>query len=185
MSFPLWICINCGKPSNRKYNIQRHIRIRHNGIGAFVSFTDYLVGRQTGMYQPSSAPTYHSRTNSLDIFMEEAHRELARKLVNQNFSLGSTWNQNQYGNSSAGSSNSSTSNAQPSTIDSNDIIGYRGHVCKNCLEANIEEIHLAAFNGKEIVERKHVCEPKKLAESYLYNNTDKNFRDKNSSEKSH
>ncbi len=174
MKFPRWICISCGQPSGRKYNIKRHIRIRHNGIGAFVSFTDYLAGRQTGMYQPSSAPTYHSRTNSLDIFMEEVHRELARKLVNQNFPLRPTWNQNQYGYNSAGSS--STSNTQPSTIDSNDIIGYRGHVCKNCLDANIEEIHLAAFNGKGIAERKHVCEPKKLAESSLYNNTDKSFR---------
>lgn len=93
MKFPRWICISCGQPSGRKYNIKRHIRIRHNGIGAFVSFTDYLAGRQTGMYQPSSAPTYHSRTNSLDIFMEEMHRELARKLVNQNFPLRPTWNQ--------------------------------------------------------------------------------------------
>jgi hypothetical protein len=170
MKFPRWICINCGQPSNRKYNIKRHIHIRHNGIGAFVSFTDYLVGRQTGMYQPSSAPTYHSRS-TLDIFMEEAHRELARKLVNQNFPR-PTWHQNQYGYSSSGSS---TNNLQPSSIDSNEIIGYRGHVCKNCLEANIEEIYLAAINGKGIGEMKHVCEPKKLTESNLYNNADKSF----------
>ena len=176
MKFPRWICINCGQPSGRRYNIQRHMSIRHNGIGAFVSFSDYLAGRQTGIYQPSSAPTYHSRTNHLDTFMEEVHKELARKLVNQNFPPRPTWNQNQYGYNSASSSSNSTSNTQPSTIDSNDILGYRGHVCKNCLEANIEEIHLAAFNEKGIAERKHVCEPKKLAESYLYNNTDKSFR---------
>jgi hypothetical protein len=83
MRFPKWICINCGQPSSRKYNIQRHMQTRHNGIGAFVSFADYMAGRQIGIYQPSSAPTYHSRTNSLDIFMEEAYRELARKAVNQ------------------------------------------------------------------------------------------------------
>jgi hypothetical protein len=176
MKFPRWICINCGQPSGRRYNIQRHMSIRHNGIGAFVSFSDYLAGRQTGIYQPSSAPTYHSRTNHLDIFMQEVHKELARKLVNQNFPPRPTWNQNQYGYNSVSSSSNSTSNTQPSTIDSNDILGYRGHVCKNCLEANIEEIHLAAVNEKGIAERKHICEPKKLAESYLYNNTDKSFR---------
>jgi len=49
-------------------------------VGGFVSFTDYLAGRQTDMYQPTSPPIYHSKkTNSLDIFMEEAIRELAKK----------------------------------------------------------------------------------------------------------
>jgi hypothetical protein len=179
MRFPNWICVNCGQPSGRKWNIQRHIRICHNSVGNFVSFTEYLVGRQTGTYQPTSPPTsppiYHSKkTNSLDIFMEEAMRELARKIVNQTFLQRPTWRQNLHGYTSGMSS--SSSQPQPSPIDSNDIIGYRGCVCKDCLETNIEEMHLLAYDGKGIGQMKHVCEPNKLAESSLYTNTDKSFR---------
>ena len=80
MRFPNWVCVNCGQLSSRKWNIQRHMKICHNSVGGFVSFTDYLAGRQTDMYQPTSPPIYHSKkTNSLDIFMEEAIRELAKK----------------------------------------------------------------------------------------------------------
>jgi hypothetical protein len=172
MKFPKWICINCGQPSSRKYNIERHIQIRHNGIGTFVSFADYLAGRQTGIYPPTSPPIYHSRTKFLDIFMEEMNRELARKMVNQNFVLRPTLHQNLYGYTNAGSS----SHVQPSPIDSDDIVGYKGHVCKDCLTTSIEEIHLAACEEAGIGEMKHVCQPKKLAESRLYNNTDKSFR---------
>ncbi|HKG31640.1 MAG TPA: hypothetical protein VKA91_10230 [Nitrososphaeraceae archaeon] len=175
MKFPKWICINCGQPSSRKYNIHRHIETRHNGIGEFVSFTEYLAGRHTGIYPPSSVPTYHSRTNHLDIFVDEVNRELARKIVNQNFPQISIGHQNQYGHTTSNSS-SSTSHTKPSPIDSDDIIGYRGYVCNDCLGTNMEEMHFGAYNGKGIGKMKHVCEPKELAESRLYNNTDKSFR---------
>lgn len=106
--------------------------------------------------------------------MEEAMRELARKIVNQNFLQRPTWHQNLNGYTSGMSSSSSTSSSQPqpSPIDSNDIIGYRGCVCKDCLETNIEEIHFPAYDRKAIGQMKHVCEPNKLAESRLYTNTD-------------
>jgi hypothetical protein len=107
--------------------------------------------------------------------MEEANRELARKLVNQTFLQRPSWHQNLHGYPS-GMSSSSSSQPQPSPIDSNDIIGYRGCVCKDCLETNIEEIHFPAYDGKAIGQMKHVCEPNKLAESRLYTNTDKSFR---------
>ena len=176
MRFPKWICINCGQPSSRRYNIQRHIETRHNGIGEFISFTDYLAGRHTGIYPPSSVPIYHSRTNHLDIFMDEANRELARRIVNQNFPLRSTWHQNQQ-HGHITSNSSSTSYSQSSPIDSDDhIIGYRGYVCNDCLETEIEEMHFLAYNGKGIGKMKHVCKPKDLAESRLCNNTDKSFR---------
>lgn len=175
MRFPNWICVNCGQPSGRKWNIQRHIQICHNSVGNFVSFTDYLVGRQTGVYQPTSPPIYHSKkTNFLDIFMKEANRELARKIVNQTFLQRPIWHQNLHGYTS-GFGSSGSSQPQPSPIDSNDIIGYRGCVCKDCLETNIEEIHLPAYDGKAIGQMKHVCEPNKLAESRLYTNTDKSL----------
>jgi hypothetical protein len=108
--------------------------------------------------------------------MEEANRELARKLVNQTFLQRPSWHQNLHGYTNGMSSSSSSSQPQPSPIDSNDIIGYRGCVCKVCLETNIEEMHFPAYDGKAIGQMKHVCEPNKLAESRLYTNTEKSFR---------
>jgi hypothetical protein len=72
-------------------------------------------------------------------------------------------------------SSNSSSQPQPSPIDSNDIIGYRGCVCKDCLETIIEEMHFLAYDGKGIAQIKHVCEPNKLAESSLYTTTDRAF----------
>jgi hypothetical protein len=173
MIFPKWICVNCGQPSSRKSNIQRHIKIRHNSVGGFVSFTDYLAGRKTGVYQPTSPPTYYSKkTNSIDIFMEEANRELARKIINQNFLPKPAWHENLHNFTNE---RCSSNQPKPSPIDSNDIIGYRGYVCNDCLETGIEEIYFTACEGKGIGEIKHVCEPNKLAESRLYTNTDKIF----------
>lgn len=108
--------------------------------------------------------------------MEEAIRELAKKTVNQTFLQRPSWHQNLHGYTSGMSSSSSSSQPQPSSIDSNDIIGYRGCVCEDCLETNIEEMHFLAYDGKGIGQMKHVCEPNKLAESSLYTNTDKSFR---------
>ena len=107
--------------------------------------------------------------------MQEVNRELARRMVNQNFPLRSTWHQNQYGHTT-NSSSSSTSHTKPSPIDSDDIIEYRGYVCNDCLGTYTEEMHFLAYNGKGIGKMKHVCEPKKLAEPRLFNNTDKSFR---------
>ena len=75
------------------------------------------------MYPPSSVPTYRARANHMDIFMDEVNRELARKIVNQNFPLRPTWYQNRYDYTT--NSSISTSHTQPSPIASEDnIIGY-------------------------------------------------------------
>jgi hypothetical protein len=68
MRFPNWVCVNCGQTSSRKWNIQRHMKICHNSVGGFVSFTDYLAGRQTDMYQPTSRLIYHSKKLILLIY---------------------------------------------------------------------------------------------------------------------
>jgi hypothetical protein len=103
----------------------------------------------------------------MDIFMDEVNRELARKIVNQNFPLRPTWYQNHYDYTT--NSSISTSHTQPSPIASEDnIIGYRGYVCKYCLATDIEEMHFLAYNGKGIGKMKHICEPKKLRVPPLY-----------------
>ena len=65
--------------SSRKYSVKRHIANRHYGNADLVSYIDYLVGRQTGLYHPSSLPKYENKARtSLDIFTEEFWKEKAR-----------------------------------------------------------------------------------------------------------
>ncbi|HEY9386622.1 MAG TPA: hypothetical protein VIP70_06255 [Nitrososphaeraceae archaeon] len=71
--------------SSRKYSVRRHIQNKHNGYGMIVSFVDYLVGRVTGAYYPSTphivpGKKYEdkSKPSNLDIYTEEYWRELAR-----------------------------------------------------------------------------------------------------------
>jgi hypothetical protein len=77
---PNWACSICGQFSSRKYNMKRHIITLHNGYGAILSFTDYLVGRQMGYYLPSSVPTYaRKHIDTCEVFQEELAREAARR----------------------------------------------------------------------------------------------------------
>jgi hypothetical protein len=86
MKFPKWVCITCGKPSSRKWNIKRHIQICHTSIGRYVSFMEYMTGRQNGLYQPSQYPNsfYGSSKNKVNLpekMIEEFSIELARQLA--------------------------------------------------------------------------------------------------------
>ena len=49
----------------RQWNVKRHIKICHKGYGRFVTFTDYVAGRISGVYQRNSQPTYESKKNKL------------------------------------------------------------------------------------------------------------------------
>lgn len=47
---PNWVCSACGMWSNRKFSVKRHIINKHYGNAFLVTFIDYLVGRQSGLY---------------------------------------------------------------------------------------------------------------------------------------
>jgi hypothetical protein len=60
MTYPRYVCITCGQPSSRRWNISRHIKICHCGIGRYVTFMEYLAGRQSGIYLPAALPQHPS-----------------------------------------------------------------------------------------------------------------------------
>ncbi len=70
---------------NRKSSVKRHITSLHAGDASLVSFIDYVVGRQTGIYPPSSsgyfpdplAPDYQKKgkKTSWEIYEEEFIRK--------------------------------------------------------------------------------------------------------------
>ena len=65
--------------SSRKYSVKRHIANKHYGYADLVSYIEYLVGRQSGLYPVSSYPNYiNKERNALDIFSEEFWKEKAR-----------------------------------------------------------------------------------------------------------
>jgi hypothetical protein len=82
---PNWVCSVCGMWSNRKFSVKRHIANKHNGNALLIAFIDYLVGRQSGLYLPSSLPpsfqpAYQKKEEKtyLEIFNEEYWKEKAR-----------------------------------------------------------------------------------------------------------
>jgi hypothetical protein len=90
MEKPNWVCISCGMRSSRKYSVKRHISTVHGGYSRMVSFIEYIVGRQTGIYRPPfpAAPTDGRDVQSrkpkqtpsrFEIFNDEYWREKARE----------------------------------------------------------------------------------------------------------
>jgi hypothetical protein len=49
--------------SSRKCSVKRHIQNIHSGNANFVSFVDYLVGRNMGLYWPMLPPTYQKKND--------------------------------------------------------------------------------------------------------------------------
>lgn len=59
----------------------------------------------------------------------------------------------------------------PTPVDPNDILGYMGNVCSDCLVIEIKEILFSKYVGKGgIVKINHVCDLKKMTKIHQYNN---------------
>jgi hypothetical protein len=52
---PNWVCSNYDMWSSRKSSVKHHITNLHNGNTSLVAFIDYVIGRQSGIYQASSS----------------------------------------------------------------------------------------------------------------------------------
>jgi hypothetical protein len=70
--------------SSRKSSVKRHIQNIHSGNANFVSFVDYLVGRNMGLYWPMLPPTYQTKNDVKridygNIMKEEVWRQCIRK----------------------------------------------------------------------------------------------------------
>jgi hypothetical protein len=94
---PNWACSGCGMWSTRKSSVKRHIQSLHNGNASLVAFIDYVVGRQSGIYHPSSSgsspnstdPEYQNKgkKTSIEIFEEEFMKEKARLAARKDMGL--------------------------------------------------------------------------------------------------
>ncbi len=82
--------------SSRKYSVKRHILTVHGGFSVMVSFIEYIVGRQTGIYRPPfpAAPMGHrdvqsretkKTAGSLETFQEEYCKEMAREAARRDY----------------------------------------------------------------------------------------------------
>jgi len=83
---PKWVCSNYGMWSTRKFSVKRHITNQHNGYASLVPYIEYLVGRQSGLYPPSTQPEYGYKENKshLETFGEELWKEMARIVARGN-----------------------------------------------------------------------------------------------------
>jgi hypothetical protein len=63
----------------------------HKGYGNLVSFVDYLLGRQWGIYMPNPRPTYQRKEeNKMQIMNEEFLKQIARESANRTINSGAT-----------------------------------------------------------------------------------------------
>lgn len=72
--------------SSRKFSVKRHITNQHRGNAFLVPYIDYLVGRQSGLYPPSTQAEYQYREkkSNFETFKEAFWKELASKDANGN-----------------------------------------------------------------------------------------------------
>jgi hypothetical protein len=81
---PKWACAACGMYSSRLSSVKRHIQYIHSGNANFVSFVDYLVGRNMSLYWTMLPPTYQNKNDVKridygNIMKEEFWRQCVRK----------------------------------------------------------------------------------------------------------
>ena len=120
--------------------MERHIDLCHGGIGEYTTFTEYLSGRYTGLYGPSSMPPSKSQSKSID-YVKIYHEEAIREWVRQNIRALSVPRQEQQHLSISQSrqtqplQQSHTNSIQSLTpVDPSEIFGYRAKSCRNCGE---------------------------------------------------
>jgi hypothetical protein len=55
------VCATCSEHFTRRHSAARHNLTIHNGRGEIVTYLEYLVGRNSGRYQPSHPSLYRRR----------------------------------------------------------------------------------------------------------------------------
>jgi hypothetical protein len=136
MSKPNWACATCGMYSSRKESVRRHIKNLHSSNAILVSYTDYLIGRQFGIYAPHSNPIYISKNEPslADKVTEEYYKEFARQCARQVFLSNSLKRQQQILEPSG---NNNGINIQHQHYDlwnnPDDIFGFEIKICDKCL----------------------------------------------------
>jgi hypothetical protein len=98
MKKPNWVCSACSMWSNRKSSVKRHIENQHNGNASLVTFMDYIVGRQSGLYLPPPPPpppaslqhsNYQNKEEEspVNTFTQEYMKEKARLAARKDMGL--------------------------------------------------------------------------------------------------
>jgi hypothetical protein len=165
--------------SSRRWSVERHILNLHDGIGNFIPFVDYLVGRKSGFYLPKFRPTFVKKNATktvtvMDTFKDELLKGFASKAVNK--ALSSSQMQNHQFNFQRFASNGAPY-LYPSQFHLHiiprpeEVFGFKIYVCKKC--SSIEPIIVSFNDGQEGGSKMSwatCCGLKKLDQKNLNNN---------------
>jgi hypothetical protein len=127
----------------------------------FVSYTDYLIARQSGIYAPHSNPMYISKNEPslLDKVTEEYYKEIARQYARKLFLSNSLKRQQQQSLEPSGNNNGINIQHQPYDLWDNrdDIFGFEIKICNKCLSiAPVKVLYSHYINSAER-SFTHVC----------------------------
>ena len=158
MGKPNWACATCGMYSSRKESVKRHIKNIHSGNAIVVSYTDYLVGRNSGIYASYSNPIYISKNEPslLDKITEEYCKEIAKECARQIFHPALLKQQslepshNNHGVSLLNQPYDFWSNR-------NDIFGLEIKICNKCLAISPVKVLFSQYNNSAGRSSTHVC----------------------------
>jgi hypothetical protein len=153
-------------PSGRRWNLVRHIRLCHNGVGECVSNWDFPDGGSRAKLNKQAPTPPHSalfeKTNPF-LFSrnESSHTKPARNSMSQAGLGGFPFPP--YSNI-----NHSQDHLDPikETSDATEIFGFRGYACDKCLK--VETLFVAfVAEGLEFCRRQraHSCDPARIAAS--------------------
>jgi hypothetical protein len=160
MSKRNWACATCGMDSSRKESVKRHIKKLHSGNAIIVSYTDYLIGRQSGIYSPHSNPMYISKNEPslADKVTEEYYKEIARQCARQLFLSNSLKRQQQI-SEPFGNNNSINIQHQPYDLRNNrdDIFGFEIKICNKCLAIAPVNVLFSQYINSAGRSFTHVC----------------------------
>ena len=149
MGKPNWACGECGMYSSRKESVRRHVKNLHNGNGLVISFADYLIGRQSGIFAPYfPAPTYTSKpeTSLADKVVEEFWKELAKQCARQRINYPNAISQPTIWQQSYNNDTSSQPEPYDFWSNSEQVFGLEASVCVECLSIKLSKV---CFSEKE------------------------------------
>lgn len=159
----IYSCPHCDQCSTRRWNLEIHIKRRHQGVGLAVRHMMHgpreLSGKQSGKNWRADF-SYSESSNNI----------FSPSLETQRFILESARNMKEltdlcshfYGQQAPGLINA-TQNMNLGFSNRDTTLGFKGYVCEKCLTLEIAHI----FNdAKSITQRpSHLCKPQRLSEA--------------------
>lgn len=153
---PNWACTNCGMSSGRRYNVERHIKVMHQGYSQAIRFTEYVVGRCDGTVSipldvPKARPLYEKSekadASNGDQLTIELVKACAEMYCAQQKNILSTYPSSTY-HQEASQQQPADSDKRTTAVDKDPIFEAAKKMVDQCKVVNVKDPSLEAAKKK-------------------------------------